>query len=82
MTLFTRTMSLDMISKLWDIIFIVNISEEVIIQVCFLLLRVVKTKFDEGNQILSIQNILKNLKLTDPEAYTLLQQLKHSLRIG
>lgn len=40
MTLFTRVMDLDLVGRLWDIIFLNEISEQIILEVCFQLLEI------------------------------------------
>lgn len=48
LTLFTRTMSLDMVSLLWDLLFAYNLCGEILIEVSYFLFQAVKKRLDKN----------------------------------
>lgn len=60
MTLFTRVMDLDLVGRLWDIILSNDLSEKVIIEICYYLLMVFKNKIMDKN--LELDDIMIMLK--------------------
>lgn len=44
LTLFTRTMSLDMVSNMWDIFFVHNLREDLLIETAYLIISALKPK--------------------------------------
>lgn len=51
MTLFTRTMSLDMVSNLWDILFAYDLCPDIIIEVAYHLLQALKIRLNPETEV-------------------------------
>lgn len=75
LTLFTRIMSLDLVSNLWDVLFVGAFREDLLMEVAFLTILTVKDKITVNTEPEEVHGILKNLKLTDMEASNVITKL-------
>jgi hypothetical protein len=72
MTLFTRTMSLDMVSLLWDILFACNLCADILIEVAYYILQAVKKRLTNRLESEQLMPMLNNFKLSDIESYSVI----------
>lgn len=61
-------MSLDMVTKLWDILFVFGLSEDVLLETAYFLMDAFKIRYGKDVDPTEVNGLLKNFKLTDVEA--------------